>query len=170
LEGLRYVATGFLSNCGTCPANEEEKMSLLKFAALAAALLSTAPAFADDARDRHVVGAWQPLTADARYSDQTVLVFGGDGRFAALVVDDPDTLDTASGSWMLAEDEGELVLTLDTRSSQKAPAPTRYLQMLLLGDELTAYPGMEDRSPIAATPWRKVDDAFVEGSGKRASR
>jgi hypothetical protein len=170
LEGLRYVAASSLFNCATFPTDEEEKMSLLKFAAVATALLSAASALADDARTQDVLGAWQPRSADVSYAPWTVLVFSEDGRFAALVTDGPGKLDPVSGKWMLAQDQGELVLAFDNPSVRQAPGTTRYLQMLLLGDELAAYPGMEDRSPIAATPWRRVLDASSSGPERRAAR
>lgn len=139
-------------------------MSLLKFATLAAAILSAASAFADDVRDHDVVGAWQPVPAS--YADWTVLVFNGEGRFAALVAHGTGTLDTAGGSWTLAEDGGELVLAFDNPATPDAPGTARYLQMLLLGSELRPYPGMAGRSPLAETVWRRVD----VGPGEQASR
>lgn len=140
-------------------------MSLLKIATLAA-VLSTSPAFSEDARDHDVVGAWQPVTADTGYADWTVLVFNGEGRFAALVAHGLETLDAAGGSWMLAEDRGELVLAFDNSQAEEAPGTTRYVQMLLLGSELRPYPGMAGRSPLAETAWRRVDGGY----GEQASR
>ena len=134
-------------------------MSLLKIATLAA-ILSASPAFADN-----VVGAWQPMTGDSGHADWTVLVFNGEGRFAALVAPGPGRLDTAGGSWTLGEDGGELVLTLDDPSAREAPGTARYLQMLLVGDELHPYPGMAGRSPLAETAWRRAG-----GSQDTASR
>ena len=116
------------------------------------------------------VGAWQPMAADARYSDRTVLMFSEEGRFAALVAHDSRPLNAASGSWMLADDGGELVLAFDDGQTRRKPGTTRYLQMLLLGGELHPYPGTERRSPLAATSWHRVDDAFSSGAVDRASR
>jgi hypothetical protein len=57
---------------------------------------------------------------------------------------------------MLSEDGGEVVLTFDY-GRREVPGAAVYLQMLLLGAELHPYPGMEERSPIAATSWQKAE-------------
>ena len=145
-------------------------MPLLKCITLAAFIVTASSAVADDARDQGLVGAWKPSATDAHDNEWTVLVFNDAGRFAALVAHGPESLDAASGSWALAEDGGEVVLAFDNRSTKPRPGTTRYLQMLLLGDELRPYPGMANRSPIAATSWHRVDDAFAAGPEDRASR
>ena len=142
-------------------------MSLSKFASLiaAAVVLSAATAHAGD--HPRAGGVWRPAVENADYSDRTVLILGSSGRFAALVERHPasetalpeaDRLAAASGSWALYEDGGELGLTFDNPAAQAAPGTTLYLQMLLLGDELQPYPGLEGRSPIAATAWRRSED------------
>jgi hypothetical protein len=52
---------------------------------------------------------------------------------------------------MLGEDGGELELTLDPPTRASTSEERRFVQMLLLGDELHPYPGLEDRSPVAST-------------------
>ncbi len=153
-------------------------MSLLERAALATAAiaLSVSTALAGD--QQGAGGTWLPVAA--HYSDHTVLILGDNGRFAALVASnrqaadggtgDPDGLDAASGTWALAEDGGEVVLAFDNLSARPAPGATRFVQMLLLGDELHPYSGMEDRSPVALTVWRRGEDALASAPEERAAR
>lgn len=76
-----------------------------------------------------------------------------------------EDLDAASGSWMLGEDGGEVVLAFDSRTAKEVPGTTLYVQMLLLDDQLHPYPGMAGRSPVAATTWHRVDEAVAGDSG-----
>ena len=118
------------------------------------------------------VGIWLPHPV-GDYSARSVIIIGNDGRFAALVgleeegkgmEGSVDGLNAVSGSWELADDGGELVLTLDNHLSRNVPGATRYLQMLLLGDELLPYPGTEQRFLIAATSWLRSKDEHAEFS------
>jgi hypothetical protein len=148
----------------------EEEMSPLRYAMLAALALSVAPAAAGE---RGPIGSWQPLAAEGRYTDATMLVFDEVGRFAALVarpVSRPNGLTVASGSWTLSEDGGELVLTLDPPTRAGTPGERRFVQMLFLGEELRPFPGMRGRSPVAATAWRRIEGALASGMEERAAR
>jgi len=154
-------------------------MTLSKHISLAVAAIALSTAMAHAGDDRGAVGTWSPLVEDARYFDRTVLVLGKGGRFAAFVAGRPapethlsesDSLYAAAGSWELHEDGGELVLTFDNTAAKSAPGTTLYLQMLLLGDDLQPYPGMEDRSPLAATAWRRSEDTPGGWPESRASR
>jgi hypothetical protein len=159
---------------------QEETMSSLKYAALAATAIALSAPTALAGEARGPAGTWQPDAVETHFGDRTVLILGDNGRFAALVARKPeasvgeavdaDGLDAASGTWILAEDGGEVVLTFDNSSARPAPGTTRFLQMLLLGDELRPYPAMEGRSPIAANSWRRIDDALASTSGERAAR
>ncbi len=149
-------------------------MSLPKLFTLAALVLSTSPASAGETGDRGLVGTWQPMAAETHYADATVLIFNEEGRFAALVAQSPEAesngLATTSGTWTLGEDGGEVVLELDQPSQGRTPGSSVFVQMLLLEDELHPYPGMEDRSPVAAIVWRRALEALASGQEERASR
>lgn len=145
-------------------------MSLWRYLLLATLAFSVVPAAAGE---RGPVGTWEPLAAEGRYADATMLVFDEAGRFAALVarpVSRPDGLTVASGSWALSEDGGELVLTLDPPTRTGTPGERRFVQMLFLGEELRPYPGMRGRSPVAATAWRRMEGALASGLEERAAR
>ncbi|WP_152529677.1 hypothetical protein [Aliihoeflea sp. 2WW] len=133
---------------------------ILTNAGLAAAQ-SAAPVAGDDFQpviettNPGAVGIWLPHPVEG-YSARSVMIIGSDGRFATFVAPredgkrtkgGADGLNAVSGSWDLADDGGEFVLILDNHLSRKMPGATRYLQMLLLGDELYPYPGMENRFP-----------------------
>lgn len=154
-------------------------MTLSKLASLAVAAIALSATCAHAGDDLGAAGTWLPFRDDANYSDRTALVFGRDGRFAAFVAGDQDPqtslaesggLYAASGSWKLYADGGELVLTFDSSAARSLPGMTLHLQMLLLGDALLPYPGMEGRSPIAATAWRRSEDTRSGWSGSRIAR
>lgn len=146
------------------------------FVLLTSASLAAAQAVGADASDntrplgetssRGVVGTWVPHPME-HHSVRSAMIVGSDGRFAMIVAPREnrekktgavDGLNAVSGSWELADDGGELVLTLDNHLPRNVPGTTRYVQMLLLGDELRPYPGMEKRFPIAATSWLRAND------------
>jgi hypothetical protein len=143
-------------------------MSTVRNGILAALMLAASHARAGDGEAPKLAGTWGPATAEIGRSDPTVLVFAPTGRFAALV--SGEELDVARGSWNLGEDGGEVVLAFDGPSGAQGPGTTRYLQMLLVGDELRPYPGMADRSPIARASWRRIDEVVVGSSDGPAPR
>ena len=139
-------------------------MSLPRCVTVAVLVLSAASAFADDARNQCPVGTWQPRVTEARAAGPTVLIFNEAGRFAALVAHRTGSLHSASGTWTLQDNGGEVVLAFDEPPAKYLLGTSRYLQMLLLGDELHPYPGTSYRSPLAATSWRRVDAPIVDAS------
>lgn len=153
--------------------------------ALTATLVCTPPIVASEA----LVGVWKPSASNAADTSWALLVFTLEGRFAlfsvrpsapssAILETLPDEqrhaaasvslpmMGTVSGTWLLAEDGGEVVLNFDTWSSTD-PAWKRRLQLLLIEAELRPYPGMRGRSPIAGTSWQKVTDPFGRRSNRR---
>lgn len=135
-----------------------------------------------------LVGAWKPAQADA--PGWALIVFDRGGRFSMLAARAPHALtsrygekfpslpaapadpekcgmsaaicsstETLYGSWTLGIDGGEVVLAFDGWEPTH-PSWTRYLQLLLVGDELRPYPGTRGRSPIASTSWLRIQKGF----------
>lgn len=150
-------------------------MSLLKYMTLVAVSFATTMPVAADQR---LIGVWHPITVEADHADWSVLVFSHDQRFSALTARDTNQLTSddliavavsesssrthaewvstvVSGVVTIGVDGGEVVLAVDG-----TPGRARYVQMLLLGNELHPYPGMVERSSIATKSWRRVDDGF----------